>query len=413
MEQMINYNAMLSNSIWVAIAAVLVLFMNFGLAFFYGGMVSGRNVLNTIKMSIVTLGIIPIVWWALGYSLVFAKGGAFQESFHQMFFNHVDVFSAFPGTKVMTVSFICFQAMFASISPAIMSGSGVERLRFDAYLIFIALWVVLIYCTIAHSFWNADGWAANFGAFDFAGGNVVHVSAGFSGLALAFALKPRKNTQNRPHNLPFMTVGCGLLWFGWFGFNGGSSLDVSGISLIAIANTMFATAAAMTTWVLCDAITGRAKTATGLCSSLVMGLVAITPSAGYVTIGSAIEIGAITAVLAYFLILYYNKLKHKVDDTLDVFVCHGIPGFIGSIMVGVFASHTVNSAIPDGLIYGNFMLVYKQVVATGLTAFFSFFGTWVLLYVLKHVIKIRVESDSEDAGLDTSVHGERAYQSLK
>ena len=237
----------------------------------------------------------------------------------------------------------------------------------------------------------------------------MHVSAGFSGLALAFVLKPRNNTKNVPHNLPFMIIGCGLLWFGWFGFNGGSSLDVSRISLIAIANTMFATAAAMTTWVICDTITGRAKTATGLCSSLVMGLVAITPSAGYVTIGSAIAVGIITAALAYFLILYYNKLKHKVDDTLDVFVCHGIPGFIGSIMVGVFASHAVNSAIPDGAIYGNFNLVYKQAVVTILTALFSFLGTYILVTFLKNIMKIRVESDTEAAGLDASVHGESAY----
>lgn len=407
--QELDANIVLSNSMWVAISAILVLFMNFGLAFFYGGMVSNRNVLNTIKMSIVTLGIIPIIWWAIGYSLVFAKSGVFIGSFHDMFFSNSDVFSIFPNTKVLTISFICFQAMFASISPAIMSGSGVERLRFDAYLIFIALWVILIYCTIAHSFWNANGWAADFGAFDFAGGNVVHVSAGFSGLALALVIKPRKNTKNVPHNLPFMIIGCGLLWFGWFGFNGGSSLDVSKISMIAIANTMFATAAAMTTWVICDTITKKAKTATGLCSSLVMGLVAITPSAGYVNVGSAIAIGVITAALAYLLILYYNKLKHKVDDTLDVFVCHGIPGFIGSVMVGVFASHNINSTIPDGLIYGNFQLVYKQVLVTVLTALFSFLGTYLLLTILKNTMKIRVESDTEDSGLDLSVHGESAY----
>lgn len=404
--------SILANSLWVAISAMLVLLMNFGLAFFYTGLVSGRNALNTIKMSIITLGVIPVVWWAIGYSLVFAGNGSFLGNFSLAFLNPIHTNDVVDGTKVLAISFICFQAMFASIAPAIISGSGVERLRFRAYLIFIVLWVLLVYCTLAHSVWNSHGWAFNFGAFDFAGGVVVHVSAGFSGLALAMALRPRKgghSIHGGKHNLPLMVLGCGLLWFGWFGFNAGSALEISSLAIQAIANTLFATAAAMVVWIVCDSIGRRSHTVTGICNALIIGLVAITPAAGYVNIASSVAIGAIASFLSYFLIIYYNRIKHKVDDSLDVFTCHGVPGFLGGIMVGIFASHEVNPAIPNGLIYGQWTLLYKQIVVTCLAALFSFCATYLILIILQKLIGIRVREEEEIGGLDLSEHGEKAY----
>ena len=400
-----------SNSLWVAISAILVLLMNFGLAFFYSGLVSGRNALNTIKMSIITLGVVPILWWAIGYSLVFTGDGAFFGSYHLAFLSSVKTTDVFTGTKVLTLAFICFQAMFASISPAIISGSGVERFKFRTYLIFISIWVLAVYCPLAHTFWNSNGWASKFGAFDFAGGVVVHVSAGFSGLALAMVLGLRKSGSDNhgKHNLPMMVLGCGLLWFGWFGFNAGSALEVSQIAIQALANTMFATSSAMVVWLIYDFIIGKPRTVTGMCNALVIGLVAITPAAGYVTISSAIAIGAIASLISHIVAIFYNRIKDKLDDALDVFTCHGIPGFLGGILVGVFASHDVNSAIPSGAIYGNWDLLYKQVVVTCLSAAFCFFATYGVLLILRHTIGLRVDEEGEQGGMDILEHGEKAY----
>lgn len=399
------------NSLWVALSAMLVLLMNFGLAFFYTGLVSGRNALNTIKMSVITLGIVPIVWWALGYSLVFSGTGQFIGTPQLSFLNAIGVDDVVSGTKVLALAFICFQAMFASIAPAIISGSGVERMKFRAYMIFIVLWVLLVYCTLAHTFWNSNGWALTYGAFDFAGGVVVHVSAGFSGLALAMVLKPRKSGENGQgkHNLPLMVLGCGLLWFGWFGFNAGSALEISPLAIQALANTMFAPAAAMVVWVLCDYISGRDRTVTGICNAIIIGLVAITPSAGYVSIASAVAIGGIASLLSFIITIFYNRVKHKVDDSLDVFTCHGLPGLIGGILVGVFASHEINPAIPNGVIFGNWQLLVKQSFVTIAAAVFSFAVTYLILQILRKTIGIRVTEEHELGGLDLSEHGEKAY----
>lgn len=399
------------NSLWVALSAMLVLLMNFGLAFFYTGLVSGRNALNTIKMSIITLGIVPIVWWALGYSLVFSGTGKFIGTPQLSFLSSIGVNDVVSGTKVLTLAFICFQAMFASIAPAIISGSGVERMKFRAYMIFIVLWVLLVYCTLAHSFWNSNGWALAYGAFDFAGGVVVHVSAGFSGLALAMVLKPRKSSESGhgKHNLPLMVLGCGLLWFGWFGFNAGSALEVSSLAIQAVANTLFAPAAAMVVWVSCDYACGRDRTVTSICNSIIIGLVAITPSAGYVSISSAIAIGGIASLLSFIITIFYNRIKHKVDDSLDVFTCHGLPGLIGGILVGVFASHDINPAIPNGAIFGDWQLLIKQSIVTILAALFSFAATYLILLILRKTIGIRVTEEHELGGLDLSEHGEKAY----
>lgn len=403
-------NEIYINSFWVAFGAMLVLLMNFGLAFFYAGLVSGRNVLNTIKMSIITLGIVPIVWWGCGYSLVFSGNNHWFGNLDHAFFSGISPGDVFPSTKVLTIAFICFQAMFASIAPAIISGSGVERLKFNAYIIFIILWILCVYCTIAHSVWNSNGFAAQFGAFDFAGGVVVHVSAGFSGLALAVMLKHRQiSLQHGKHNLPFMVLGCGLLWFGWFGFNAGSSLELSSIALIAFENTLFAASGAMFSWILCDVLLHNTKTITGISTSLIIGLVTITPAAGYVSCTSAIIIGMIASIIGYAFTLHADKFKQMVDDTLDVFICHGIPGFLGGILVGVFASNKVNPAIPDGAIYGNWALLYKQTVVTMLGAAFSFGATYILLVIIHKTIGLRVTANEERSGLDLAEHGERAY----
>lgn len=406
----LNQLTIFSNSLWVALSAMLVLLMNFGLGFFYSGLVSGRNAVNTIKMSIVTLGVVPIVWWAIGYSLSFSGSGAFVGDAKYAFFNGIGVHDVVSGTKVFTYAFICFQAMFASIAPAIISGSGVERLKYRSYLIFIILWILLVYCTLAHTVWSSNGLVSKFGAFDFAGGVVVHAGAGFSGLALAIVLKPRKawREEDGKHNLPLMVLGCGLLWFGWFGFNAGSALEVSALTILAFTNTLFATSAAMLMWVVCEYATGKPRTITGLCNALVIGLVAITPSAGYVSISSAIAIGAFVSLASYFITIAYNRYKHKLDDSLDVFTCHGIPGLLGGILVGVFASNKVNSAIPDGLIYGNVNLLWKQVVVSVLGAGFAFVATYLILLVMSRTIGIRVEESHEHHGLDVAC-GEKAY----
>jgi Amt family ammonium transporter len=406
----LNQLTIFSNSLWVALSAMLVLLMNFGLGFFYSGLVSGRNAVNTIKMSIVTLGVVPIVWWAIGYSLSFSGSGAIVGDAKYAFFNGIGVHDVVSGTKVLTYAFICFQAMFASIAPAIISGSGVERLKYRSYLIFIILWILLVYCTLAHTVWSSNGLASKFGAFDFAGGVVVHAGAGFSGLALAIVLKPRKawREEDGKHNLPLMVLGCGLLWFGWFGFNAGSALEVSALTILAFTNTLFATSAAMLMWVVCEYATGKPRTITGLCNALVIGLVAITPSAGYVSVSSAIAIGAFVSLASYFITIAYNRYKHKLDDSLDVFTCHGIPGLLGGILVGVFASSKVNSAIPDGLIYGNINLLWKQIVVSVLGAGFAFVATYLILLVMSRTIGIRVEESHEHHGLDVAC-GEKAY----
>ena len=398
------------NSFWVALSAILVLFMNFGLSFFYSGLVSGRNAVNTIKMSIVTLGIVPIIWWVIGYSLSFSGDNQFFGNVNLAFFHGIGLNDVYQGTHVLTISFICFQAMFASIAPAIISGSGVERLRYRSYLIFIILWVLLVYCTLAHTVWSNNGWANKFGAFDFAGGVVVHAGAGFSGLALAVVLKLRKafREENGKHNLPLMVLGCGMLWFGWFGFNAGSALELSSLTMLAFANTLFATSSAMVMWVICEYITKNPRTITGLCNALIIGLVAITPSAGYVSIASAVAIGAIVSFLSYFISIAYNRYKHKVDDSLDVFTCHGLPGFLGGILVGVFASSKINAQVPDGLIYGNFNLLGKQLIVTCLCSAFSFAATYVILIIMSKTIGIRVDEIHEKHGID-AVCGERAY----
>ena len=405
-------NAIYIDSLWVGFSAVLVLFMNFGLAFFYAGYVSKRNVLNTIKMSMITLGIIPIIWWFIGYSLAFSGDGRFIGGTDLMFLAGVKPGSVIADTTVLSFAFICFQAMFASISPAIISGAGVERIKFNSYLVFIILWTIIVYCTIAHCVWSTNGIASKFGAFDFAGGVVVHVSAGFSGLALAMVLKPRNSpilSYRSKHNLTYTVLGFGMLWFGWFGFNAGSALNISEITITAISTTLFATSASMIAWLLCDIILGRTKTISGVCGSAVMGLVAITPAAGYVSISSAIFIGAITSVFSYILTKLYLKLKDKVDDTLDVFACHGIPGFLGSILVGVFAAHDINPSIPNGLIYGNAGLLYKQIIVTVCAALFSFIATYVILFILDKTIGLRVSINDEIGGMDLLEHGEAAY----
>lgn len=406
-------NSILINSFWILFCSSLILLMHFGIALYYGGLVSKNNTLNTIKMTIVNLGIVPIFWWVVGYSLIFSPGNEmFWGNLNIMFLHNID-FSTFSSSSNMyAFAFLSFHVMFASISPSIISGSAIGRFKFNVYLIFIILWELLVYCPIAHSLWNSSGWALNYGAFDFAGGLVVHVSAGFSALALAIIIKPRKKfsvQHHEKHNLPMMVLGSGLLWFGWFGFNAGSSLELNKISLIAFTNTLFAPAASMITWLILNILTKSQQTITGLCASLIIGLVAITPSAGYVTINSSLAIGTLTSFFTYFFNIYYNRFKNKLDDTLDVFTGHGFPGILGGILVGIFASHNINPIIPDGLIYGKFDLLSKQIVVTVIVSLFSFLTTYLILYFLDKTIGIRVNIDHEKTGLDSTFHGENAY----
>ena len=403
----------LINSFWVLFCTSLVLLMHFGIALYYGGLVSKNNTLNTMKMNIITLGTVPVFYWAIGYSLIFSPGTEmFWGNLKMIFFLNIDFSKIEKSANIYTFVFMTFNVMFASISPGIISGSAIGRFKFNTYLIFIILWELIVYCPIAHSLWNNAGWALNYGAYDFAGGLVVHVSAGFSALALAIIIKPRiikSNNTTGKNNLPIMVLGTGLLWFGWFGFNGGSSLELNKIALIAFTNTLFCPASSMVTWFLLNSITKSQHTISGICSSVIIGLVAITPSAGYISIASSLTIGAIVSFITYIFNIFYNRIKNKLDDTLDVFTAHGFPGLLGGILVGIFSSNKINSTISNGLIYGGYQLLYKQIVVTLIVALYSFITTYLILYFLDKTIGIRVNINDEKTGLDESIHGEKAY----
>ncbi len=401
---------------WLLLSSAWVLLMTPGVAFFYSGLVSTRSVINTINMSFICLAVIPLLWALIEFSLAFSTGNIFIGNLHWIGLKEISISTQNNTAKVPQYAFIVFQMMFAVIAPALISGAIVGRMKFKAYVIFIILWSLFIYTPVAHWVWGPDGWIAKLGAIDFAGGTVVHVNAGFAALVAAIILGPRlatnENIHEVPHNIPFVILGSSLLWFGWYGFNAGSALTADGLASVSFVTTTLAASASIFTWTILSWLRGHPSSAIGKACSAVIGLVTITPAAGYVTPMGAILIGCVGATVCYYFMSYRSKLLRKIDDTLDVFICHGIAGVTGSIMTGLLATKNINAAGPNGLFYGNPQLVVKQLIAVGATILMTVVGTALILYFLKTFMHIRPNPEEEAQGIDISEHGENAYERL-
>jgi Amt family ammonium transporter len=396
---------------WVLASSALVMVMTVGLAFFYGGLVRSKNALNTMMMSIVALGVISVTWVLFGYSFAFAPGGALLGGTGWLGFNGVGVDpNPAYGATIPLQAHAVFQLMFAIITPALVSGAIVERMKFKGYVAFLVLWGALVYVPLCHWVWSPDGWLFKKGALDFAGGTVVHISAGVSAFVMAKLLGPRQGFQRTPllpHNVPLVLLGAGMLWFGWFGFNAGSALAANGLAALAFVNTNTAAAAALVTWALLDTIRGGKITAVGAATGAVVGLVGITPAAGYVTARAAIVIGIACACVSYFAI--QKRSKSSLDDSLDVFSCHGLAGMAGALLTGVFATKLANPAAADGLLAGNAAQLWTQVIAVASAIGIAVVGTVVIFFVVRVTFGVRPEVRDEIVGLDVTEHGEEAY----
>ena len=396
---------------WVLISTALVLFMVPGLAFFYGGLVRSKSALNTMLMSLGALAIVTVQWVLFGYSLAFGPGSTWIGGFAFLGFQGV---TAAPNPTYAAalphLLFAAFQAMFAGIAVALFSGAIIDRMRFVAYLTFGLIWTTLVYDPLAHWVWGDGGWLRTLGALDFAGGTVVHISAGITALVLARELGPRrdfKRIPTVPHNVPFALLGAGLLWFGWFGFNAGSALAADGIAANALVTTHSAAAASLLAWLALELYKSGRATAVGAATGAVVGLVAITPAAGFVTPLSALAIGFLAAPVSFFVLHY--RAKTALDDTLDVFACHGMAGIMGAVLTGVFASKDVNPLGADGLLRGNPSLVGIQLLAVVATVAFAGVASFGILSALKRVMPLRIPVDAEVQGIDLAEHGEEAY----
>ncbi len=391
---------------WMLVSTALVLLMTPALAFFYGGLVRSKNALNTMMMSFVALGPVAVVWALLGYSLAFAPGNAFIGSLSFAGLRHVGMEAQ--GT-IPHLLFMAFQGTFAIITAALISGAIVERMRFGPYLAFILLWTLFVYAPVAHWVWGG-GWLMTRGVLDFAGGTVVHINAGASALVAALVLGARKDYGRQailPHNVPFVLLGAGLLWFGWFGFNGGSALASNELAALAFTNTFLAPMATLVVWVLLDYFRTGHATAVGGATGIVVGLVAITPAAGFISPSAALALGAIAAVPSYFAIIFRSRTR--LDDSLDVFAGHGIGGMTGALLTGVFASKVWNAAGNDGLLAGNAAQLGTQALGVLTSLVYASAMTFVILKVLGLVTALRPVTRSESLGMDVSQHGEEAY----
>jgi Amt family ammonium transporter len=398
---------------WLLISTALVMLMTPGVALFYGGMVRRKNLLSTIMMSFVCLGLVGLLWVLYGYSLSFGTDhGGFIGGLNFVGLANVGQQpSSVYATTVPHLAFMMFQGMFAIITVALISGAIVERMKFSSLLVFSVLWLTFVYCPVAHWVWGSGGWLAKLGALDFAGGTVVHINAGASALALAWLLGPRrgylKKQPMEPNSIPLVVIGAALLWFGWFGFNAGSALTSGGLASSAFVATNTAAAAAAFTWMLLSWIYRR-PSLLGAATGAVVGLVAITPAAGFVSPIMGIPIGIGAAVACYYAMLFRAR-KMGVDESLDVWACHGIGGTWGALATGIFASAAVNSAGADGLIFGNAMQLARQFLAVFVVWAFAFGVSWVLGKLVDVTMGLRVTAVEETVGLDISQHGERAY----
>ncbi len=411
---------------WMLVSSALVLLMTPGLAFFYGGLVRSRNVLNTMMMSLVLMAVVGVTWVLWGYSIAFSPdsitkvkdvvtvntnpifGNLNWFGLNGVAFDQVDPVGYAPTIPHQV--FMIYQMMFAIITPALISGAIVERMSFKAYFWFVLLWSTLIYSPLAHMVWGKGYIGATLGALDFAGGTVVHISSGVSAVVAAWMVGKRRTYPNQPaapHNVPYVLLGIGLLWFGWFGFNGGSALGANGLAAVAFVATAVAACAGGLMWMILEWVLRSKPTAVGIASGFLAGLVGITPAAGFVTPLSAILIGLITATCCFFAVSVRAKLQF--DDSLDTFPVHGVGGTVGAILTGVFATKSVNAAGADGLLAGDASLVVKQIIATLITYVIAAAGTFIIIKVLSLVMELRVKPESEYQGLDINEHGEEGY----
>jgi Amt family ammonium transporter len=397
---------------WILVATALVFLMTPGLAFFYGGMVHRKNVISTMIKSTVAAGVVSVIWIAFGYSLCFGEsiGGFVGNPMTHFFFK--DVSNSEPWSLAPTIPktlFSMFQLMFAIITPGLVVGALAERVRFTSYILFIILFSILVYAPLAHWSWHPDGFLFKMGALDFAGGTVVHISAGCAALAGVLVLKRRKahieGAEIPPANVPYVLIGTGLLWFGWFGFNAGSALGANGLAVSAFATTNIAAAAAGLSWMFFDVMKGKKPSVMGFCIGAVVGLVAITPGAGFVAIPQSIFIGVVAAIISNIAVQY--KQRSTLDDTLDVFPCHGLGGIVGMILTGVFATKTVNAAGNDGLLFGNVDFFITQLKAMLVAVTYSFVVSFIIFKFINIIQPLRVSEEEEELGLDETQHDEK------
>jgi len=390
---------------FMLVATALVLLMTPALAFFYGGLVRSKNALNTMMMSVAALGFVGVAWALLGYSLAFAVGSPVLGDLSKAFLAGVGLEAQ--GT-IPQILFMAYQGTFAIITAALISGAIVERMRFFPYLVFVTLWSLVVYAPIAHWVWGG-GFLAKLGALDFAGGTVVHVNAATAALVAALVIGQRKDYARQailPHNVPFVLLGAGLLWFGWFGFNAGSALAANGIASLAFVNTMLAPAATLVVWTLLDLSRSRKATAVGAATGIVVGLVAITPAAGFVSPMAALVLGAVAAFPSYFALVF--RARTGLDDSLDVVAAHGVGGSVGALLTGVLASKAWNGTV-DGLLYGNPGQLGIQAVGVLATIAYSAVASYLLLKLINLVVPLKAATKEEGLGLDVSQHGEEAY----
>ena len=400
---------------WIIVATALVFLMTPGLAFFYGGMVHRKNVLSTMIKSFVATGVVSVLWVAVGFSLCFGDslGGFIGNPLTFLFFKGVS--SGAPWSLAPTIPlglFALFQLMFAIITPSLVVGAVAERIRFSSYTLFIVMFSLLVYAPIAHWTWHPQGFLFKMGVLDFAGGTVVHISAGCAALAGAIVLKRRRvhleHKEIPPANIPYVLIGTGLLWFGWFGFNASSAGAANALSVSAFGTTNTAAAAAGLAWMFFDVLKGKKPSVLGFCIGAVVGLVAITPAAGFVAIPQSIFIGAVAALISNVAVFY--KSKSVLDDTLDVFPCHGIGGMVGMIMTGIFATTNVNSGGNNGLFYGNPAFLFTQLKGLAIVITYSFSVSYAIFKFINWVMPMRVSKADEEVGLDASQHNEKYLQ---
>ena len=394
-----------ADTAWMLTSTALVLLMTPALAFFYGGLARSKNVLNTMMMSFISLGFVGVLWAVLGYSLAFTEGSNWIGGLSYAFLAGVGLEEN--GT-IPHMLFMAFQGTFCIITAALISGAIVERMRFSAYLAFICLWALVVYAPVAHWVWGG-GWLADLGALDFAGGTVVHVNAGVAALVAALVVGKRQEYPSSsllPHNVPFVLLGAGLLWFGWFGFNAGSALAANGIASLAFVTTMLAPAGTLVVWSFLDMFRSGRPTAVGCATAIVVGLVAVTPAAGFISPMNAILLGGIAAVPSYLIMTI--RAKSSLDDSLDVVAAHGVGGATGALLTGVFAQQSLNG-VADGLLFGNPGQLVTQATAVAAVIVYSGVMSFVLLKVIGVVIPLRASASDEGTGLDITQHGEEAY----
>lgn len=390
---------------WMIVATALVLLMTPGLGFFYGGMVGKKNVISTMLQSFMAMLIVTILWIVIAFSLSFGTsiGGVIGNPADYFMFEGVNISTAWGTIPFML--FALFQAKFAIITPALITGAFAERIRFWAYMLFMVLFILFVYTPLCHMTWHEDGYFFQMGVLDFAGGTVVHMSAGWAALAGAMFLGKRKIQKVNPARITYVLLGTGLLWFGWFGFNAGSSLGANSLAVQALGTTTVAAAAAGMAWVFLDKILGHKVSAMGACIGTVVGLVAITPAAGFVSIPHAIFIGLLSSIISNIMVSKFPK--GKIDDALDVFACHGVGGMVGMLLTGVFASKSVNPGVTDqGLIFGETSLFINQFTALVIVSVFAFTVSYLLFFIVNKITPLRVTEDKEELGLDISQHGE-------